>query len=98
MGLLMNHLGVDGKGRVVFDAGDAGQDEEEEEELGEDVMVDLEKLRGWSMLPPIERMVVLSKSQIISLLRKSLMIWIFLIHWLRSNSLPTQKTCLISQP
>lgn len=46
MGLLMNHLGVDGKGRVVFDAGDAGGDEEEEEELGEEEMVDLDKLRG----------------------------------------------------
>lgn len=35
MGLLMNHLGVDGRGRVVFDAGDAvvgGQDEEEGED------------------------------------------------------------------
>lgn len=48
MGLLMNHLGVDGKGRVVFDAGDAGADVEEEEgiEEEEDEMVDLTKLRS----------------------------------------------------
>ena len=48
MGLLMNHLGVDGKGRVVFDAGDAGVDDEEDEELPvEDTEdVDLTKLRG----------------------------------------------------
>ena len=46
MGLLMNHLGVDGKGRVVFDAGDAGGDEEEEEGDVEEEMVDLTKLRG----------------------------------------------------
>jgi condensin complex subunit 2 len=47
MGLLMNHLGVDGRGRVVFDAGDAGV-EEEEEVLEEDEQVDLTKLRGVS--------------------------------------------------
>ena len=48
MGLLMNHLGVDGKCRVVFDAGDVGfeDDDEEEEEEANNVMVDLEKLRG----------------------------------------------------
>ena len=47
MGLLMNHLSVDGKGRVVFDAGDAVADEEEEEEkMEEDPLVDLSKLRG----------------------------------------------------
>jgi condensin complex subunit 2 len=48
MGLLMNHLGVDGKCRVVFDAGDVGfeDDDEEEEEEANDVLVDLEKLRG----------------------------------------------------
>lgn len=32
MGLLMNHLGVDGDGKLVFDAGDAGLDDGEEEE------------------------------------------------------------------
>ncbi|WWC59441.1 uncharacterized protein I303_101997 [Kwoniella dejecticola CBS 10117] len=54
MGLLMNHLGVDGKGRVVFDAGDAGADEDEEEEERDDdeEMVDLEKLREY--VPSIE--------------------------------------------
>ena len=47
MGLLMNHLSVDGKGRVVFDAGDAVVDEEQEaEEQEEDELVDLTKLRG----------------------------------------------------
>ena len=49
MGLLMNHLAVDGRGRVVFDAGDAIV-EEEEEELAEDEPVDLSKLRcGFSL-------------------------------------------------
>ena len=46
MGLLMNHLGVDGKGRVVFDAGDVEEEEEddvEEEEDEEDL--DLDKLQ-----------------------------------------------------
>ncbi|WVQ69054.1 uncharacterized protein L199_007266 [Kwoniella botswanensis] len=54
MGLLMNHLGVDGKGRVVFDAGDAGGEEEEEEEEAdeEEEMVDLEKLRDF--IPSVE--------------------------------------------
>ena len=46
MGLLMNHLSVDGKGRVVFDAGDAGVEEEEEIIQEEEEMVDLSKLRG----------------------------------------------------
>lgn len=42
MGLLLNHLGVDGKGRLVFDAGDAtvGDDEEEMDPRDEE-MVDL---------------------------------------------------------
>lgn len=44
MGLLMNHLGVDGKGRVVFDAGDAVVEEEEEEEMIEEE-VDMSRLR-----------------------------------------------------
>jgi condensin complex subunit 2 len=46
MGLLLNHLGVDGKGRLVFDAGDAtvGDDEEETDPL-DDEMVDLVALR-----------------------------------------------------
>ncbi|WVR04495.1 hypothetical protein IAU60_001499 [Kwoniella sp. DSM 27419] len=47
MGLLMNHLSVDGKGRVVFDAGDAvaDEDEDEEESQAEEEMVELDKLR-----------------------------------------------------
>jgi condensin complex subunit 2 len=41
----MNHLGIDGTGRVVFDAGDAVvEDEEEEEELDDD-QVDIARLR-----------------------------------------------------
>jgi len=42
MGLLLNHLSVDGKGRLVFDAGDAtvGDDEEEIDPRDEE-MVDL---------------------------------------------------------
>ena len=46
MGLLMNHLSVDGKGRVVFDAGDAVVEEEDETEEEADELVDLAKLRG----------------------------------------------------
>lgn len=54
MGLLMNHLGIDGTGRVVFDSGDAlveedSDDEDEEEDRAED-MVDIAKLREF--LPP----------------------------------------------
>ncbi|WVF69854.1 hypothetical protein IAT40_004635 [Kwoniella sp. CBS 6097] len=54
MGLLMNHLSVDGKGRVVFDAGDAGVDEDEEEEdpEEEEEMVDLDRLRDF--VPSLE--------------------------------------------
>lgn len=53
MGLLMNHLGVDGRGRVVFDAGDAVV-EEDEEDLGDGgwaVEVDLRRLRSGCSLP-----------------------------------------------
>ena len=46
MGLLMNHLGVDGRGRVVFDAGDAGVEEVDEQTQGGEELVDLTKLRG----------------------------------------------------
>jgi len=48
MGLLMNHLGVDGKCRVVFDAGDVGfeDDDEEEDEEANDTVIDLNRLRG----------------------------------------------------
>ena len=48
MGLLMNHLAVDGKGRVVFDAGDVGVEDEEDETLApqDDELLDLTKLRG----------------------------------------------------
>lgn len=45
MGLLMNHLGIDGTGRVVFDAGDAVVDEYEDEEEPEEELVDISKLR-----------------------------------------------------
>lgn len=49
MGLLLNHLGVDGTGRLVFDAGDAtvGDDEEEMHPLDSE-MVDLADLRSES--------------------------------------------------
>jgi condensin complex subunit 2 len=56
MGLLMNHLGVDGKGRVVFDAGDAGVEEDQEEvQEEEEEMVDLTKLRGLSLFNLMQR-------------------------------------------
>ncbi|GHJ88493.1 hypothetical protein NliqN6_4895 [Naganishia liquefaciens] len=52
MGLLMNHLSIDGKGRVVFDSGDVEVDEDDEDddenqktEAIEDEIVDLEKLQ-----------------------------------------------------
>jgi condensin complex subunit 2 len=45
MGLLMNHLGVDGQGRVVFDAGDAGLDQDNEDIEVEDELIDLTRLR-----------------------------------------------------
>lgn len=51
MGLLMNHLGVDGRGQVVFDAGDAVVDDDEEDEMEEDEIVDLSYLRGGSRSP-----------------------------------------------
>ena len=35
-GLLMNHLGIDGTGKLVFDAGDAGVDDGDEDEDEED--------------------------------------------------------------
>lgn len=43
----MNHLGVDGKGRVVFDAGDAtiGEEDDELAPIDEE-LVDLSKLKG----------------------------------------------------
>jgi hypothetical protein len=51
MGLLLNHLGVDGKGRLVFDAGDAtvGDDEDEIDPRDEE-MVDLTDLKRRSRL------------------------------------------------
>jgi len=53
MGLLLNHLSVDGKGRLVFDAGDAtvGDDEEEIDPRDEE-MVDLAGLMRRSSLLP----------------------------------------------
>ncbi|KAK4684170.1 condensin complex subunit 2, partial [Tremellales sp. Uapishka_1] len=61
-GLLMNHLGVDGKGRVVFDAGDAGiEEEDEEEDQAEEEMVELEKLREF--IPDQEQLEELNISE-----------------------------------
>ena len=59
MGLLLNHLGVDGKGRLVFDAGDAtvGDDEEEIDPRDEE-MVDLADLKRTSCLLPISDLVL----------------------------------------
>lgn len=34
--MLMNHLGIDGKGQLVFDAGDAGLDDDEDEDEVDD--------------------------------------------------------------
>ena len=53
MGLLLNHLSVDGKGRLVFDAGDAtvGDDEEEIDPRDEE-LVDLAGLMRTSRFFP----------------------------------------------
>jgi condensin complex subunit 2 len=51
-GILMNHLGCDGSMRVVFDAGDAKLEDdedkvdEEEEEVEEHMKVDISKLKS----------------------------------------------------
>lgn len=52
MGLLMNHLGIDGTGRVVFDSGDAlvEEDSDDEDEEEQHAVVDIAKLRDF--LPP----------------------------------------------
>jgi condensin complex subunit 2 len=50
MGLLLNHLGVDGKGRLVFDAGDVTVgDEDDEMDPADEDMVDLASLRSESV-------------------------------------------------
>ncbi|WWD22189.1 hypothetical protein CI109_106680 [Kwoniella shandongensis] len=72
MGLLMNHLSVDGKGRVVFDAGDAGGDDEDEEEgetQEEEEMVDLDKLRDF--VPSLDTVKELNISDTLSSFRFS---------------------------
>ncbi|KAJ9094193.1 hypothetical protein QFC19_008045 [Naganishia cerealis] len=55
MGLLMNHLSIDGKGRVVFDSGDVEVDEEDEQ-LGEDGNSQAEALEDLRDLPLIEKL------------------------------------------
>ena len=45
MGLLMNHLGVDAKMRVVFDSGDSKLADEDEEEPSEHQTLDLGDIR-----------------------------------------------------
>ncbi|BGP27880.1 condensin complex subunit 2 [Rhodotorula toruloides] len=67
-GILMNHLGCDGNMKVVFDAGDAklecdeedeGEAAEEEEEAEADVEVDISRLRARHLangLSPLEHM------------------------------------------
>lgn len=44
----MNHLGIDGDMRVVFDAGDATlvNDDEDESDPDEQTLVDVTKLKG----------------------------------------------------
>lgn len=62
MGLLMNHLGIDGTGRVVFDAGDAVIEEEyEEEEEPDDELVDISRLR--ELIPTEEETAPLAISE-----------------------------------
>lgn len=64
MGLLMNRLGIDATGRVVFDASDAlvdDEDEEEEELEMEDQMVDVSQLREF--IPTEEKAAELTISE-----------------------------------
>lgn len=56
MGLLLNHLGVDGKGRLVFDAGDATVgDEDDHMEPADETTVDLGALRSESCVTMVRR-------------------------------------------
>lgn len=54
-GLLLNHLSLDGEGRIVFDAGDTvfEEDEEEQAEVSKDgdLDLDLSDLQGDILLP-----------------------------------------------
>lgn len=63
MGLLMNHLGIDGTGRVVFDASDATKTEEDEDEEAdiEVDMVDISALR--EAIPTAEKTAELTISE-----------------------------------
>ncbi|CAK9782303.1 barren [Cutaneotrichosporon oleaginosum] len=65
-GLLMNHLGIDGTGRVVFDAGDAVVDDDEDEEE-DDTMVDVSALREF--IPTPERAADLTISETLGAFR-----------------------------
>jgi condensin complex subunit 2 len=57
----MNHLGIDGTGRVVFDAGDAVIEDYDDEEELEDEQVDIAALR--SLIPSEEDTVPLTISE-----------------------------------
>lgn len=94
MGLLLNHLGVDGKGRLVFDAGDAtvGDDEEEIDPRDEE-MVDLADLKRTSCLLPISPC---PDHQNTSQRRESSKDSISLILSHHSSSLPIRMICPIS--
>lgn len=55
MGLLMNHLSIDGKGRVVFDSGDVEVDEEDEQ-MREDGKGEVEAMEDLGDLSLIEKL------------------------------------------
>jgi condensin complex subunit 2 len=63
-GLLLNHLSLDGEGRIVFDAGDTilDEDEQEKEEISQDgdLELDLGDLQGTLVSFLIDISVILS--------------------------------------
>ncbi|KAJ9124244.1 hypothetical protein QFC22_001043 [Naganishia vaughanmartiniae] len=61
MGLLMNHLSIDGKGRVVFDSGDVEVDEEDEQ-TGEDGNGEVEAMEDLGDVSLIEKLQALMPS------------------------------------
>ncbi len=63
----MNHLGIDGTGRVVFDAGDAVVQDEDEEDEEDDTLVDVSALREF--IPTPERAADLTISETLGAFR-----------------------------
>jgi len=65
-GLLLNHLSLDGEGRIVFDAGDTVlEDEDEKAEISQDgdLELDLRNLQGINHHAITNISTILSRSQ-----------------------------------